>query len=288
MNINCSLKNPLGRTALFICASRALESKKERPLFVDPYAESLAGNFGIEFFTAMAKELPFEAPLEVKIEFFGKDFAVRTAFFDEHISKTIKEKAIDQLVILAVGGDSRPYRLDCLKGCTTFEIDFPEVIEYRKNVLDNLGAQPKGKLVSISIDLNDPSWSMKLKELQFDCKKKTIFLVEGLLMYLTFEEVDLILKQISDLCSEGSVLFGDIINREYVEYIQKFKSWQENQSNLKSHCSRPDELLGKFGFDCKYYRIGEHKEAQFGKFDLLQEVIKADLKQYFVFSALKK
>ncbi len=174
MNSNLSLENnPLGRTAaLYVCACRAFESKREKPLFVDPYAESLAGSYGIELLTAMAKELAYEAPLEAKIEFLAKDAVVRTAFFDEHISKTITEKAIDQLVILAVGGDCRPYRLDCLKSCTTFEIDLPDVIEYRKNVLNSLGAKPRGKLVSIAIDLNDPSWPLKLIESQFDPKKK--------------------------------------------------------------------------------------------------------------------
>ena len=197
MDINFPFENPLGRTALFTCACRAFESKQEKPLFVDPYSENLAGKCGLEILSVLAKqlELPFEAPLEVRIELLTKAFVSRTVFFDEHIFKAITAKDIDQLVILAVGGDCRPYRMDCLKDCTIFEIDFPDVIEYRKNVLNNLGAQLKGKLVSISIDLNDPSWPLKLMESQFDCKKKTIFLVEGLLMYLTFEEVDNLLKK---------------------------------------------------------------------------------------------
>ena len=40
--MNSQLENRLGKTALYICACRALEAKKEKPLFVDPYAESLA------------------------------------------------------------------------------------------------------------------------------------------------------------------------------------------------------------------------------------------------------
>ena len=288
MNSDFTLENPLGRTALFICACRAFESKQARPLFVDPYAEKLAGKCGLEILSGIAEriELPFKASLEVKIELLSKAFVARTAFLDEQITKAITTKSIDQLVILAVGGDCRPYRMDCLKGCTIFEIDFPDVIEYRKNVLNSMGAVPKGKLVSISMDLNDPNWAIKLIESQFDCKKKTIFLVEGLLMYLTFEEVDNILKQISELCVEGSVLLGDLYNREFIEHVNKIKEWEK--SVMKSHCSQPDELLKRFGFDCIYYQIGVNEEANFGKFDNLQEIIEADVKKHFVFSALKK
>ena len=67
------------------------------------------------------------------------------------------------------------------------------------------------------------------------------------------------------------------------------ETWEKMGSVMKSYCSQPDELLGKFGFDCNYYHVGEHEEANFGKFDEnLKKIAKADLKKHLVFYALKK
>ncbi len=106
-------------------------------------------------------------------------------------------------------------------------------------------------------------------------------------MYLTFEEVDVLLKQIGDLCIEGSFLLGNVFNRELFDFIQKMKSWEKMGSVLKSYFSQPDELVRRFGFDCDYYCIGKHEEANFGKYNY-QEISKEDLKKHFVFLALKK
>ena len=100
--------------------------------------------------------------------------------------------------------------MDCLQGSAIFEIDFPEVIEYRKTVLESLGAKPKGQLISFSLDLKNPIWPKKLVE-YYDPKKKAIILVEGLLMHFTPEEIDVLLKEISELCQPGSVLIGDVL-----------------------------------------------------------------------------
>ena len=282
-----TLENPLGKTALFLCAGRALEAKKMKPLFVDPYGEPLAGSFGFEFLRAFAENLQMEGSIEEKIEFVVNQSSVRTAFMDLQLEKAINNERIDQVVILAVGGDCRSYRMNCLQGCTTFENDFPDVLEYRSAVLGSLGAKPKGKLISFSINLKDPLWPQKLVEANYDPKKKAIFLLEGLLMYFTPEERDVLLKEISELCLQGSVLIGDVLHPDFGKASslkESKKVWTENSTGAVSFCAKPDELLGKFGFECKFYSLGD-EEANFGRFE---EGKQRHVNAHLVFSAFKK
>jgi len=191
---------PLGKTALYICAARAKETRDRSPserLFSDPYAEILAGEYGFEYLKA-------EPNLEIKS-------IVRTAYFDKVIEKALSIDNIQQFVILAVGGDCRPYRLENLKNCKVFEIDMPDLIQYRKQILEGLGAKCSGELFSIGLDLrNHEILAEKLMEKGFSPFKKSIFLIEGLLHYLTLVDVESLIKSISDICLKGSIITGDI------------------------------------------------------------------------------
>src|SRR3981189_1994289 len=62
---------------------------------------------------------------------------------------------IRQAVILASGLDARAYRLDWPAGTTVFEIDQPEVIEFKTTTLEGLGAKAKATLRTVAIDLRD-------------------------------------------------------------------------------------------------------------------------------------
>jgi O-methyltransferase involved in polyketide biosynthesis len=67
-----------------------------------------------------------------------------------------------QVVIVASGLDSRPYRLSWPAGTTLYEIDQPEVIEFKTTTLSELGAVPGAEHRPVGIDLRE-DWPAALQ-----------------------------------------------------------------------------------------------------------------------------
>src|SRR6185312_10174233 len=96
--------------------------------------------------------------------------AVRTKFFDEFFttatgggnSADATGSGIRQAVILASGLDSRAYRLPWPSGTVVFELDQPEVIEFKTGTLSELGAKPVAEHRPVAVDLRD-DWPAALR-----------------------------------------------------------------------------------------------------------------------------
>src|SRR5690625_1984324 len=84
----------------------------------------------------------------------GHGMGVRTRFFDEHFLAAT-QNGIRQAVILAAGLDSRAYRLDWPAGTVVYEVDMPQVIDFKTNALADLGAEPTAQRRTVAVDLRD-------------------------------------------------------------------------------------------------------------------------------------
>src|SRR3974390_279111 len=120
----------VSRTALLTAAARGSESKRDRPLVVDPYATQLAGAYG----EGLLGEHP--AP-----EWLVAVMAIRTRFFDEAIASAIAQGAA-QVVLIAAGLDTRAWRLDLAADVRWFEVDHEPVLDYKARCLDGVGFRP--------------------------------------------------------------------------------------------------------------------------------------------------
>eukprot|EP01079_Euglenida_sp_SAG-EU17-18_P004060 gene4060-4402_t len=115
-----------------------------------------------------------------------------------------------QLVMLGVGCDTRAYRLP-LPGVTVFELDFDEVLLHRKCSLD--GVPPTCQLaVEVPVDLlRHPEWQAALCSKGFDPSVRSVWVLEGLLMYFAPAQVDRLLGCVSDLsCSSSRLVFNAV------------------------------------------------------------------------------
>ena len=119
---------------------------KPTPLIDDPYAEPLVRAVGIDLFTKLATGELSPADLEddsdgapAGVQRMTDNMAVRTKFFDEFFLDATNA-GIRQAVILASGLDSRAYRLPWPDGTMVYEIDQPQVIEFKSRTLAELGA----------------------------------------------------------------------------------------------------------------------------------------------------
>jgi methyltransferase (TIGR00027 family) len=208
------LASSVGATATMVAASRAMASKAERPLINDPYAEPLVRAVGLDLFTRLAAGELTPADLEDQndgspagVQRMTDNMAVRTKFFDEFFVDATNA-GIRQAVILASGLDARAYRLPWPAGTTVYEIDQPQVIEFKSRALAELGAQPTAHRRTVAIDLRD-DWPAALHSEGFDPGEPSAWSAEGLLGYLPPDAQDRLLDAITALSAPGSRIATD-------------------------------------------------------------------------------
>jgi methyltransferase (TIGR00027 family) len=195
----------VGATALSVAAARAVETATADPLIRDEFAYLLVSSAG----------KPWERLTSPGLEWIGNDEhgrrshrlgcdyqAVRTHFFDSYFAEAVAG-GIRQVVILAAGLDSRAYRLDWPAGTTVYEIDQPQVVEYKTATLNAAGAAPKATRKTVPVDLRD-DWPAALSAAGFDRTQPTGWLAEGLLPYLPAEAQDRLFEMLTELSAPGS------------------------------------------------------------------------------------
>jgi methyltransferase (TIGR00027 family) len=171
---NSSVRN-ISDTARWVAYFRARETERPDALFRDPFAERLAGKRGFH----IANTLPEGNKHEWA-------WVARTYLFDKFLFAEIQNGAT--LVLnLAAGLDARPYRMDLPETLQWVEVDLPEIISYKHEMLAD--EKPKCQLERVSLDLSDMSGRRRLFS-DLDARgKKIVVLTEGLLIYFTPEQV---------------------------------------------------------------------------------------------------
>lgn len=202
------LATSVGATATGVAVGRALASRGANPLINDPFAEPLVRAVGVDFFTRLASgELD---PTQVDdnrawgMARMRDMMAVRTRFFDDFFVAATNE-GIRQAVILASGLDARAYRLPWPAKTTVYEIDQPQVIEFKTKTLADLGAAPTADRRAVAIDLRH-DWPAALKGAGFDPTQPAAWSAEGLMPFLPPEAQDMLLDNITVLSAAGSRL----------------------------------------------------------------------------------
>lgn len=203
------IKTSVGSTAVMVAAARAIETEQPDALIHDPYARLLVNNAGAEIIweamldpEVVAKIEAIDEESAARIHHMRGYQAVRTHFFDAYFADAVAG-GIRQVVILASGLDSRAYRLDWPAGTTVYEIDQPQVLDYKSATLAESGATPSADRREVAIDLRE-DWPAALRAAGFDPAQRTAWLSEGLLMYLPADAQDKLFTQIGELSPAGS------------------------------------------------------------------------------------
>ncbi len=228
------LASSVGVTATIVATSRALAAQGPEPLLDDPYAEPLVRAVGL---AASLRILDGETSLEddpmQNRKTSTEQMLVWTRFFDDFFTSAT-EAGIGQAVILASGLDTRAYRLGWPAGTVVYEIDQPEVIEFKTSTLADLGATPNAEHRAIGIDLRD-DWPAALRAGGFDVDQPTAWSAEGLLPYLSSEAQDRLFDNITALSAPGSQLATEHIPDQAAsdEGAQRFtERWQREGFDL--------------------------------------------------------
>jgi methyltransferase (TIGR00027 family) len=205
------LTTTVGATATLVAAARAAASRRPDPLIVDQYAEPLVHAVGVDFFRRLASgELDFaDVGGKARTGWMPITWAVRTKFFDDFLRAATAKQHIRQVVIVASGLDSRAYRLEWPAGTTIYEIDRPEVVEFKQATLSALGAAPLADLRAIGKDLQE-DWRKALRQSGFDTDKPTAWVAEGLFIgFLPGDAQVRLIQDITDMSAPGSRLAVD-------------------------------------------------------------------------------
>jgi methyltransferase (TIGR00027 family) len=203
-NDSWDLASSVGATATMVAAQRVLSHREQ--LIDDPYAEPLVRAVGVDFMNKLLDgEISFEdIDPKFTVRRAAEGMAVRTRFFDQMFTDAAKH-GVRQAVILAAGLDARAYRLPWLDGTVVFEVDQPEVIEFKTQTLAGLGAAPNATRKVVAVDLRE-DWPKALLDNGFDPKQPTAWSAEGLLIYLPSDAQDKLFDNITTLSAPGSRL----------------------------------------------------------------------------------
>ncbi len=193
----------VGATALSVAALRAMEHDRPDRLFSDPYAQCFLDAAG------GSRGLHAAAPTSgySLAELMADQVAIRTRFFDEVVLDAAGDKCT-QVVLVASGLDTRPYRLAWPADVRVFEIDFGDVLQFKRDTLSGTGARATCAHIEVPADLRD-DWPKALRNCGFRSDVPTIWLLEGILYALPADAADQLISRITALSAPGSELAAD-------------------------------------------------------------------------------
>jgi methyltransferase (TIGR00027 family) len=255
-NDTWDLASSVGATATMVAAARAMAAKADKPLIDDPFAEPLVRAVGIDLWIRLAsgevKIADLDGDSGPELQRMTDNMAVRTKFFDEFFLDATNS-GIRQAVILAAGLDSRAYRLGWPAGTTVYEIDQPDVIEFKTRTLAELGAEPTARRRTVAMDLRY-DWPSALIKEGFDPNQPTAWSAEGLLGYLPPDAQDRLLDTVTELSAPGSrVAVESVPNIDPADHEKAIERMQSASERWRDH-----------GFDLDFANLvylGDRNEA---------------------------
>jgi methyltransferase (TIGR00027 family) len=170
-------------TALWAAVYRARETERGDHLFLDPFARGLAGTRGEQ----IATSLPFSDRATWA-------WVMRTYLYDQFINEQIQQ-GVDMVINLAAGLDARPYRMALPGSLKWIEVDLAGILDYKEEILH--AEKPVCRLERVRLDLSDVSARRELFSQLGRRSTKTLIITEGLLIYLTAEEVGALARDLA-------------------------------------------------------------------------------------------
>ena len=244
----------LASTARWIAAARAHESRREDWLFHDPWAAALAGAEG-EAWIASRGDTP---SLQV--------IAIRARFFDEFLERATGGGGVRQVVLLGAGFDTRAYRLSWPAGTKLFELDRPEVLVEKEQVMRAEGARPACERHVIGADLARP-FGEALDESGFRRHQPSCWLLEGFLVYLPTPTVLEVLDSVTALATPGSLVGFDLPNTITLTHAWT-RAWVEMQAAqgaaFLGTMDDPRAMVAERGWTAAAVQAGD-KDANYGR-----------------------
>jgi methyltransferase (TIGR00027 family) len=187
----------------------------------------------------------------------ANSLVARTRYIDDYLKACIDD-GIEQLVILGAGYDSRAYRFDELRPrVRVFEVDHPNTQRAKIQKVKRIFGSLPSHVVYVSLDLDEKKLGEGLLESGYSRDKKTLFIWEGVTVYLTPEAVDETLAFVAGNSGKGSSLIFDYAFRFALdatsdsEEARKWRKAYERRGEPPKFALKEEEVegfLSKRGF----------------------------------------
>lgn len=251
-------------TARWVAVYRAMESERPDALFRDPYARRLAGERGEQIMRSVSR---------------GRSAAwsmiVRTALFDEIILRLVNQESVRTVLSLAAGLDARPYRLSLPASLRWVEVDLPEILAYKEEVLAD--AQPGCAVERVRLDLADRAARQELFARLGAGGGPTLVISEGLLVYLPEQEVAALA---ADLAAAPGLRWWltDVVSPTILRYMQRGwnKALPTGQVSFQFAPAAGGDFFRQFGW----------KPVEFRSFWQEARRLKRTMRGYWLFQLL--
>ncbi len=207
------------KMALEIAGLRAAESNlpENERLFYDPYAAL--------FFSPVERK-NIETPEQAKAQIASYNqimpgvngaIASRVRFVDDYL-KTCIENEFRQVVIIGAGYDTRAYRIEGVKeNLSVFEVDHPVTQQVKVEKIKDVFGELPDHVTYVPVTFGQDQLPEKLFDAGYKKGVKTLFIIEGLLMYIPPEAVDGLLMFMTQASSGGSAFVADYFHSDVIE-----------------------------------------------------------------------
>jgi methyltransferase (TIGR00027 family) len=173
----------ISETAHLVAMYRALASESPNALFQDPFARLLAGSPGEMMVAVLGEQQRGVNAL-----------AIRTQAIDQMLLQLIATEQVGTVLNLGAGLDTRPYRLALPSTLRWIEVDLPDILTYKEQRLEDF--QPVCVLDRIKLDLTDLQLRHQLFTEINAAHQSVLVITEGLLAYLTEQQVATLAKDL--------------------------------------------------------------------------------------------
>jgi len=189
-------------TMLMMLSSKAIQSQWKNPILRDPWAEEAMRHIDYD----MSKTLTGVASWGMWKEIGCTIIATRAATFDQLTNHYLADHPDATVLHVGCGMDSRVFRVDPTANVQWFDVDYPDVIDLRRQLLPEREATSAGQYHLIGAPLNDLRW---LDEVPRD--RPALLIAEGALMYVSEADVKALLNTVVAHFPGGQMIF-DVVH----------------------------------------------------------------------------
>lgn len=239
----------ISETARTIAARRALETERQDRLINDPLARILAGKDAMnrakdhnrnEDGDGRRKRI---VPNVVILRARFIDDAIQNALGVARMAEFASLRSLPnlsqcrQVVVLGAGMDARPWRLVLPQGVTWFEVDLGNVVNLKKKLLKDAEAAMSSEAnktarfplrcsrwCAVTGDVEHKRWLDTIVDAGFMPEATTLWVLEGLLVYLEPQKVPELLKSLAQKCGPDSLLMASFVMQKRLAEHQQHES----------------------------------------------------------------
>lgn len=253
--LNANTKKP-SATAELVASHRAAESLKpaDKRICYDPYAFCFLKPETLEI---------IKDPVKLKVitelagptgQEMGISLRIRVRYFDDFVKRSVNE-GLEQLVILGAGYDTRAYRIEGLENVKVFEVDHPNTQDFKIRKIREIFSSRPDHVIYVPVDLESGILDQTLSDKGYNNSKKTLFVMEGLIQYLTPKSVDEIFSFIAGNSGKESAVIFDYHDESVVNgtseagrMIKNFVEQVGEHLKFGIEEGKIEEFLSQYGF----------------------------------------